>query len=112
MLIIMLEDDVVPLYTGKALMYHLMINTLSLFSNDLDNFDCAKRGFLLPTGSNGNKSLCRIFSKETLSKQLQCLKSKEGPIDVLIDVCQQELGIVQKRFLLVNHSGLKSTLGH
>uniref|UniRef100_A0AAT9H820 Glycosyltransferase n=1 Tax=Rhizopus microsporus phasma-like virus 1 TaxID=3156537 RepID=A0AAT9H820_9VIRU len=112
MLIIMLEDDVVPIYTGRALYYQLLLNTLSLFSNDLDNFDCSKRGFLLPTGSNGNKSLCRIFSKETLKEQIQCFREEEGPIDIVIDKCQQKLGITQKRFLIVNHSGLRSTLNH
>ncbi|CAO3621662.1 unnamed protein product [Mucor hiemalis] len=112
MLVMLLEDDVVSVYSNKTLWYHLAINTIPLFSNDLSNFDCSKRGFWLKTGSNGNKSLCRIFSKETLKSQIECLRSIPDPIDVTINYCQEKLDIVQKRFLAFVHSGMPSLIGH
>lgn len=112
MLVMLLEDDVVSVYTNKTLWYHLAINTIPLFANDLANFDCSKRGFLLKTGSDGNKSLCRIFSKETLKSQIQCMRSIPDPIDVTINYCQEKLDITQKRFLAFVHSGMPSLIGH
>lgn len=112
MLVMLLEDDVVPVYTNKTLWYHLANNTVPLFSNDLANFDCSKRGLFLKTGSNGNKSLCRISSKETLMEQVQCLRSIPDAIDVSINYCQEKLDIVQKRFLVFVHSGMPSLIGH
>lgn len=112
MLVMLLEDDVVSVYTNKTLWYHLAINTIPLFANDLANFDCSKRGFLLKTGSDGNKSLCRIFSKETLKSQIECMRSITDPIDVTINYCQEKLNITQKRFLAFVHSGMPSLIGH
>lgn len=112
MLVMLLEDDVVPVYTNKTLWYHLANNTVPLFSNDLANFDCSKRGLFWKTGSNGNKSLCRISSKETLMEQVQCLRSIPDAIDVSINYCQEKLDIVQKRFLVFVHSGMPSLIGH
>jgi hypothetical protein len=112
MLVMLLEDDVLSVYTNKTLWYHLAVNTIPLFSNDLANFDCSKRGFFLSTGSDGNKSLCRIFSKETLKEQINCLRSIPDPIDITIDYCQKQLNIVQKRFLAFVHSGMPSLIGH
>lgn len=112
MLIMLLEDDVIPVYTNTTLWYHLAINTVPLFSNDLANFDCSKRGLYLTTGSSDNKSLCRIFSKETLHAQIRCLRSIPDPIDITISYCQEQLNIVQKRFLVFVHSGMPSLIGH
>lgn len=112
MLVMLLEDDVVSLYTNRTLWYHLAINTVPLFSNDLANFDCSKRGLYLTTTSDGNKSLCRMFSKETLAAQIKCLRSIPDPIDITIDYCQQQLDITQKRFLAFVHSGMPSVIQH
>jgi hypothetical protein len=112
MLVMVLEDDVVPIYSISTTIRHLVINTMAFFSNDLDNFDCSKRGFLLRTGSDGNKSLCRIYSKETLKKQIECFEELPDAIDIMINYCQEKLDIPQKRFLLFNHIGFRSLLGH
>ncbi|KAI8075705.1 hypothetical protein BDF21DRAFT_423507, partial [Thamnidium elegans] len=112
MLVMLLEDDVIPVYTNKTLWYHLAINTIPLFSNDLANFDCSKRGFLLSTSFSDNKSLCRIFSKETLVSQVSCLRSIPDPIDIAIGYCQEQLSITQKRFLAFVHSDMPSLIGH
>lgn len=112
MLVMLLEDDVVPVYTNKTLWYHIAINTVPLFSNDLANFDCSKRGIFLTTTSTGNKSLCRIFSKETLAAQIKCLRSVPLPIDISIRKCQEDLDIIQKRFLVFVHSGMPSVIQH
>jgi hypothetical protein len=112
MLVMLLEDDVVSVYTNKTLWYHLAINTIPLFSNDLANFDCSKRGLYLTTTSDGNKSLCRMFSKETLAAQIKCLRSIPDPIDITIDYCQKQLDITQKRFLTFVHSGMPSVIQH
>lgn len=112
MLVMLLEDDVVSVYTNKTLWYHLAMNTVPLFSNDLANFDCSKRGLYLTTTSDGNKSLCRMFSKETLAAQIKCLRSIPDPIDITIDYCQQQLDITQKRFLAFVHSGMPSVIQH
>ncbi|KAG1086407.1 hypothetical protein G6F42_021003 [Rhizopus arrhizus] len=112
MLVMLLEDDVIPVYTNKTLWYHLAINTVPLFSNDLANFDCSKRGLFLTTTSDGNKSLCRMFSKENLAEQIECLRSIPDPIDVTIHHCQEQLNITQKRFLAFVHSGMPSVIQH
>lgn len=103
MMVMLLEDDVIPVYTNKTLWYHLAINTIPLFSNDLANYDCSKRGFLTTTGFSDNKSLCRIFSKENLRPQINCLRSIPDAIDISIGYCQQQLDIDQKRFLAFVH---------
>ncbi|GAN08632.1 hypothetical protein MAM1_0215d08147 [Mucor ambiguus] len=112
MLVMLLEDDVIPVYTNKTLWYHIAINTVPLFSNDLANFDCSKRGLFLTTTSDGNKSLCRMFSKETLAEQIKCLRSITDPIDITIHYCQEQLNITQKRFLAFVHSGMPSVIQH
>ncbi|KAL7310479.1 hypothetical protein PS15m_009975 [Mucor circinelloides] len=112
MLVMLLEDDVIPVYTNKTLWYHLAINTVPLFSNDLANFDCSKRGLFLTTTSDGNKSLCRMFSKENLAEQIKCLRSIPDPIDITIHHCQEQLNITQKRFLAFVHSGMPSVIQH
>ncbi|CAO3639699.1 unnamed protein product [Cunninghamella echinulata] len=98
MLIMILENDVIPVYTKRTFYYHFAFQTLSLFSNDLQNFDCSKRGYIFKTGSSGNKSLCRIFSKENLREQIDCIKSLNEPIDIMIHYCQVKLNIEQRKF--------------
>lgn len=120
MLCMILEDDVLFLHKNETTWNNIALNTLSLFAKEDTFWDCSSRGFWLATGSSGNKSLCRIFSTERLPGFIKCVEgylksipdSEEKGIYVLIDRCQTELGITQKRFLLVNHSGHKSLLEH
>jgi hypothetical protein len=119
-LCMILEDDILFLHKNETTWNNVVLNTMSLFSGDETFWDCSKRGLWLSTASNGGKTLCRIFSNDLLPPFTDCIAgylhslpdNEEKEIDVLIDRCQNDLKIAQKQFLLVNHSGKKSLLGH
>jgi len=114
MLCLLIEDDILFLHEKWYSHELLVYNTISKFSNDLCFTDCSKQGFFINTGITGNKSLCRIYTKENLKEFIECLKTdySEKPIDLAIATCQEKLSICQRRVLLVQHSGRKSELGH
>lgn len=112
MLCMILEDDITFLHRNASTWRNIAINTVSLFANEECFYDCSSRGLWLKTGITGNKSLCRIFTKERLPDFIPCLMQKDDPIDIGIARCQEAIGICQKRFLLVQHTGMSSTLGH
>jgi hypothetical protein len=120
MLCMIVEDDVLFLHKNETTWNNIVLNTMSLFSNDETFWDCSKRNLWLPTASNDVKTLCRIFSSDLLPAFTDCLAryletipdTEDKGIHVLLDRCQNDLKITQKRFLLVNHSGQKSLLGN
>jgi hypothetical protein len=120
MLCMIVEDDILFLHQNETTWNNIVLNTMSLVSDDEVFWDCSKRGIWFPTTSNGIKTLCRIYNTDLLPAFTDCIAAylqsttdtEEKGIDVLIDKCQIELGITQKRFLLVNRSGQKSPLGY
>jgi hypothetical protein len=119
MLCMILEDDVLFINNNETIWNNIALNTLAMFANENTFWDCSTRRLWFGRGSGGDKTLCRIYSTERLPTFIQCLEgylrstldAQETGIDVLINKCQVDLGINQKRFLLVNHSGQKSLLG-
>lgn len=109
---LILEDDVVVLHSLERTREILVQNTLTLFTTENDAYDCTKRGFgWFPSTHTGNGSQCRIYNKPTIKCMTECLRNdKEVQLDFGLKGCQIKCGLNQKRFLLVVHSGLKSTM--
>lgn len=112
MLCLIIEDDVTFLHSKEKTRDIIVDNTISLFTNEGFAYDCSKRGFLLTTGMDNNKSLCRIIAKEYAKCLIKCFDKIKEPADITLGFCQDECGIKQKRFLIVQHSGKKSLLNH
>lgn len=111
---LILEDDVVFLHTAERTRELLVKNTLTLFNTERDAFDCTKRGLgWFRSTHTGNGSQCRIYSKTTVPCITGCLRDTmaKAQLDTGLGACQATCGLLQKRFLLVVHSGLGSTMG-
>ncbi|KAL4921970.1 hypothetical protein BDW62DRAFT_218537 [Aspergillus aurantiobrunneus] len=113
---LILEDDIVFLHDPERTREVLVENTLPLFNDgEIDAFDCTKRGFgWLPSMHTGMGSQCRVYSKHSAPCMSECLRGPSGLIGQLDSglangqvVCE----LRQKRFLLVVHGGLGSTMG-
>ncbi|KAL2819864.1 hypothetical protein BDW59DRAFT_120080 [Aspergillus cavernicola] len=111
---LILEDDIIFLHNPKRTREILVENTLPLFNDgEIDAFDCTKRGFgWLPSTHTGMGSQCRVYSKHSATCLSQCLREQRGSsqLDVGLANCQVRCGLKQKRFLLVVHGGLSSTM--
>lgn len=112
---LILEDDVVLLHGLERTREVLVENTLSLFNKEDNVYDCSKRGFgWLSSTHTGNGSQCRIFSKISAPCISRCLREDEFASHIQLDYglkgCQAKCGLTQKRFLLVVHGGLRSTM--
>ncbi|KAI8869523.1 hypothetical protein GQ42DRAFT_27699 [Ramicandelaber brevisporus] len=99
------EDDVFFLTSHIKLMLYL--NTIS-WSNDAKyEFDCSKFGlFKKNYEPNGNGLTCRIYSKFLKGKIKDCIKTIDGPADVILHDCLK--GEEEKRFLLIQTANKKS----
>ncbi|KAJ3176787.1 hypothetical protein HDU85_006540 [Gaertneriomyces sp. JEL0708] len=110
MLCLVLEDDLVFL-DPPSTVATLIRQTLSYYSNDNVYYDCSKHGYkYLPTGRTGNKSLCRIFTKFRLDEFVNCYERTNEAADISLPVCMEQLGIVQGRFLIVQHTGAQTRI--
>ncbi|KAI9369608.1 hypothetical protein BJX61DRAFT_135594 [Aspergillus egyptiacus] len=111
---LILEDDIVFLHGPERTRQVLVENTLPLFNDgESDAFDCTKRGFgWLPSSHTGMGSQCRVYSKHSAPCLSQCLRSLESStqLDAGLARCQIHCKLKQKRFLLVVHGGLSSTM--
>lgn len=123
---LILEDDVVFLHSPERTREVLIENTIPLFNDGEDDvFDCTKRGFgWLPSTHTGMGSQCRVFSKGSAKCMSSCLRGRAGVtghagsgdpraasnLGIGLANCQIKCGLEQKRFLLVVHGGLGSTM--
>ncbi|KAL4866885.1 hypothetical protein BDV12DRAFT_172217 [Aspergillus spectabilis] len=112
---LILEDDIIFLHPGERTRSVLIENTLPLFNDgESDAFDCTKRGFgWFGTTHTGMGSQCRVYSAHSAECLKSCLEGpeKEWQVDTGLRNCQMRCGLKQKRFLLVVHGGLGSTMG-
>jgi hypothetical protein len=109
---LILEDDVVLIHTPSRTKEVLVENTLTLFNHEENAYDCTKRGFgWVPSKHTGNGSQCRIYSKPSTDCMGYCLMHYDHEqLDYALRDCQNWCGISQRRFLMVQHSGLTSTM--
>lgn len=123
---LILEDDVVFLHNPERTREVLIENTIPLFNDgENDAFDCTKRGFgWFPSTHTGMGSQCRVYSKLSAKCMSSCLRGRAGVtghagsgdpgaashFDIGLANCQIKCGLRQKRFLLVVHGGLGSTM--
>ncbi|KAL4943587.1 hypothetical protein BDV06DRAFT_221044 [Aspergillus oleicola] len=117
---LILEDDVVFLHTPHRTVEVLVENTIPLFNDgEVNAYDCSKRGWgWLPSSPTGMGSQCRVFSKFGAPCLSSCLREnylveesgEEMQLDGGLVRCQVRCGLRQKRFLLVVHGGLGSTM--
>ncbi|KAL3459823.1 hypothetical protein BJX64DRAFT_301001 [Aspergillus heterothallicus] len=111
---LILEDDIVFLHNPQRTREILVENTIPLFNDgEIDAFDCTKRGFgWLSSTTTGMGSQCRIYSKHSAPCMSQCLRDqkKDSQLDAGLANCQVRCQLKQKRFLLVVHGGLSSTM--
>ncbi|OJJ60566.1 hypothetical protein ASPSYDRAFT_130227 [Aspergillus sydowii CBS 593.65] len=123
---LILEDDVVFLHNPERTREVLIENTIPLFNDgEYDAFDCTKRGFgWLPSTHTGMGTQCRVYSKSSAKCMSSCLRGRAGVtghagsgdpgaashLDIGLANCQIKCGLKQKRFLLVVHGGIGSTM--
>jgi hypothetical protein len=115
MLCLILEDDAVLVNGVDAARERLVRNTLSQDTNDLFTWDCSKYGLgFMKTGFTGNKSVCRIIPASFASCVSEIMEQLVPPFyaDLALRESTKLCGLKQSRFLLVQHAGYKSTLGH
>ncbi|KAI9721831.1 MAG: hypothetical protein M1812_002167 [Candelaria pacifica] len=114
MLCLILEDDAVFLHTPSRTREVLVQNTITYHFNEDSAYDCGKRGNgWFPSSQTGLGSLCRIYSKDKAGCMAGCLVEPKHPLshaDLELMRCQMKCQLVQKRFLLVQHTGLPSTM--
>lgn len=110
---LILEDDVVLIHDGKRTREVLVENTLTLFNHEENAYDCTKRGFgWFPSKHTGNGSQCRIYAKPSTGCMQYCLMEYDHKqLDYALRDCQNWCEVSQRRFLLVQHGGLSSTMG-
>ncbi|KAL2810193.1 hypothetical protein BJX63DRAFT_423244 [Aspergillus granulosus] len=111
---LILEDDIVFLHRPQRTREVLVENTIPLFNDgETDTFDCTKRGFgWLSSTTTGMGSQCRVYSKHSAPCMSQCLRDQRqgSRLDTGLANCQVRCKLNQKRFLLVVHGGLSSTM--
>lgn len=101
-----LEDDVVFIYNELK---DVLFDNLLSYNNDNNYiFDCSKRGFLRKNYTpNGNGAICRIYSRYAVRALKQCIPTCNKPVDICLEECLE--GFEEKRFLLAQHAGYKSS---
>ncbi|KAL2845229.1 hypothetical protein BJY01DRAFT_183705 [Aspergillus pseudoustus] len=111
---LILEDDIVFLHSPRRTREILVENTIPLFNDgETDAFDCTKRGFgWLSSTTTGMGSQCRVYSKHSAPCMSGCLRDQksDSQLDTGLANCQVRCELKQKRFLLVVHGGLSSTM--
>lgn len=109
-LCLIIEDDAIPINSEKTMKQRLIMNTLSLFTNEGVTWDCSKRGIgWLKTGITGNKSVCRIIAKHD-AKLILDKYDTSLPADIALSKAISSSGIKQSRFLLVQHGAFNSIM--
>ncbi|KAF9581854.1 hypothetical protein BGW38_000974 [Lunasporangiospora selenospora] len=102
----LVEDDVVFIY--KEIKDVLFDNLLSYNNDNNYIFDCSKKGFLRKNYKpNGNGTICRIYSRYAVRAMKECLPKCDKPADVCVEECLENFE--EKRFLLAQHAGYKSS---
>jgi hypothetical protein len=113
LLCLILEDDVTFINRKSQAIQRIVTNTLSWFTNDDTTWDCSKRGMgFWKTGYTGNTSICRIVPKKYAACLAENMRNSVYPADIALKIESSRCRLTQSRFLLAQHSGAVSTLGH
>lgn len=115
MMCLVLEDDAVLVNDAVTARERLVRNTLSYDTNDLYTWDCSKYGLgFVSGGHTGNKSVCRVVPAAFGECVRDIMAQLRPPFfaDIALREGTRLCGLKQARFLLVQHAGYKSTLGH
>lgn len=112
-LCILLEDDIVFINEAKVTLQRLGMHTLAKYSGPEVSWDCAKKGSgWEAVGIDGNKSQCRIVHRDKAGCLADYFDTSNVPADIALAEGMKHCNMVQKKFLLVQHTGRKSIMGH
>lgn len=112
-LCMLLEDDIVFINKRDMMLYRLALLTMAKYSGPEVSWDCAKRGNGWEERDiDGNKSQCRIIHRDYAGCLADFLETSGRPADVALAEGMKHCKMKQKWFLLVQHTGRKSGMGH
>lgn len=112
-LCMLLEDDIVFINKRDLMLFRLALHTLPKYSGPEVSWDCAKKGSgWEETAIDGNKSQCRIIHRDYAGCLADYFDETRYPADVALAEGMAKCGMKQKWFLLVQHIGRKSAMGH
>ncbi len=113
MLCLIMEDDIELIFKPSMTKFLFILNTLSLYSNEDTIYDCSKLGIgWFSSINSGNKLQCRIYPSIFAKKMSEVLIKSNWPADLAIRKATDDLNLKSSRFLMIKHTGGKSTLGH
>lgn len=112
-LCMLLEDDIVFINKPDMTRYRLALHTMPKYSGPEVSWDCAKKGNGWEERPiDGNKSQCRIIHRDYAGCLADFFESSGRPADVALAEAMENCNMKQKWFLLVQHTGRKSGMGH
>lgn len=112
-LCMLLEDDIVFINEPETNLFRLAVQTLAKYSGPEVSWDCCKRASGWKARKiDGNKSQCRIVHREYAGCLADYFDTSNEPADVALASGMRLCKMKQKWFLLVQHVGRQSTMGH
>lgn len=112
-LCMLLEDDIVFINEPDVNLFRLAVHTFAKYSGPEVSWDCAKRGNGWKARKiDGNKSQCRIVHRDYAGCLADYFETSSTPADVALASGMAHCQMKQKWFLLVQHIGRKSSMGH
>ncbi|KAG5358200.1 hypothetical protein CJU89_4703 [Yarrowia sp. B02] len=112
-LCMLLEDDIVFINKRAQTLYRLAVHTMPKYSGPEVSWDCAKKGNgWEEVNIDGNKSQCRILHRDYAGCLAEFIETSPYPADVALAEGMAHCNMKQKWFMLVQHTGRKSGMGH
>ncbi|KAG5359074.1 hypothetical protein CJU90_3808 [Yarrowia sp. C11] len=112
-LCMLLEDDIIFINEPETSLFRLAVQTFAKYSGPQVSWDCSKKGNGWRSRKiDGNKSQCRIVHRQYAGCLADYFDSFNGPADIALAQGMHHCQMEQKWFLLVQHVGRKSTMGH
>lgn len=112
-LCMLLEDDIVFINEPDVNLFRLAVQTFPKYSGPEVSWDCAKIGNGWEARKiDGNKSQCRIVHRRYAGCLADYFETSGEPADIALAKGMAHCEMTQKWFLLVQHVGRQSSMGH
>lgn len=115
--LMIVEDDIVFIHRPQRALEVLVTNTLELFGmhSGTASWDCTRRGFgwLTTGGYSDMGSQCHVYDRHLVPDMASCILNHPAAhlaCDIRIGLCEEHMGLHNRRFLLVQEAGLPSEM--
>ncbi|GME77282.1 unnamed protein product [Ambrosiozyma monospora] len=108
---LIIEDDAVLVHDIDYSKKLLASSILSRYGNYEEIYDCGKTGWWpLSKEVRGNNLMCRVIPNMHSTELANLLEASDLPADLALKEAAISIGLRERRFKLVEHTGYKTTI--